>query len=289
MIEYPQQKQLPENYIRRKINEFLAEDMPDGDKTAEGIYQGEHLIRGIIEAEEDMVVAGLNLIPLLFEKCDIDYFYNEGDFIKKSVIIASIKCDASELLKKERVFLNLIQRMSGIATMTYRFVQIARPYGVKILDTRKTTPGLRLFEKYSVCVGGGYNHRMDLSSGILIKDNHIRAAGGVAEAITRIKSFNFNLPVEIEVENNSQIEEALKAGVDGFLLDNMSRRETIEAVELIRKYPGGDDIFIESSGGINLNNLKQYVDTGINAVSVGALTHSVKAADIHIEFEELIS
>ncbi len=289
MIEYPQQKQIPESYIRRKINEFLFEDMPHGDKTAEGIYQGQHIIRGIIEAEEDMVVAGLNLIPFFFEKCDIDYFYRDGDFVKKNVIITSVKCDASELLRKERVFLNLIQRMSGIASMTYKFVQIAKPYGVKILDTRKTTPGLRLFEKYAVCVGGGYNHRMDLSSGILIKDNHIRAAGSVTEAIERIKSFNFNLPVEIEVENENQIEEALKSGVDGFLLDNMNRQETIAAVKLIRGYPGGEDLFIESSGGINLDNLEKYVDTGINAISVGALTHSVKAADIHIEFEEIKS
>ena len=160
----------------------------------------------------------------------------------------------------------------------------AKPNNVKILDTRKTTPGLRIFEKYAVTAGGGYNHRLDLSSGILIKDNHIKAAVGVAKAIEKIKRMNYKLPIEIEAENLKQIKEGLKAGVEGFLLDNMKPEKIINCVKFIRSQPGGRDIFIEASGGITLKTLKGYVITGVNAISVGALTHSAKATNIHIEF-----
>jgi nicotinate-nucleotide pyrophosphorylase (carboxylating) len=181
--------------------------------------------------------------------------------------------------------LNLLQRLCGIATQTLDYAKIASPYGVKILDTRKTTPGLRLFEKYAVAVGGGFNHRLDLSSGILIKDNHIQAAGGIDAAVRKIRGGNHTLPVELEIDRIDQIHEGLAAGADGFLLDNMSPEECRKAVEMIRHSPGGGDIFIEASGGITLSALSDYVSTGVNAISVGALTHSVKAADIHIEFE----
>jgi len=285
MIAYPQLKELPEDYIRSKINEFLSEDMPESDKTTEGIYKGSNPIKAYIQAEEETVLSGCNTIPYFFDGCNCDVFYKDGSIVQKDEIIALISGDASDILKRERAFLNLFQRMCGIASMTSKYAAIAKLHNVKILDTRKTTPGLRLFEKYSVCNGGGFNHRLDLSSGILIKDNHIEAAGSIKKAISTIKEMNFSMPVELETENEEQIIEAMKYGVDGFLLDNMNRDETISAVKLIRGYPGGEDIFIESSGGITLNNLKDYVDTGINAISIGALTHSVKAAEIHMEFE----
>jgi nicotinate-nucleotide pyrophosphorylase (carboxylating) len=207
----------------------------------------------------------------------------DGERISNGSIIAEINGNAREILTKERIILNLIQRMSAIATLATKYVDIAKPFGVKVLDTRKTTPGLRLFEKYAVAVGGAYNHRLDLSSGILIKDNHIAASGSISNALNNIKSMNLNLPIEIEVENFAQISEALVIGVDGFLLDNMSPALTIEAVKLIRSSKNGESIFIESSGGINLETLPAYVSTGIHAVSIGALTHGVKSADIHIE------
>jgi nicotinate-nucleotide pyrophosphorylase (carboxylating) len=162
---------------------------------------------------------------------------------------------------------------------------MAAPYNVRILDTRKTIPGLRLFEKYAVTVGGGWNHRLDLSSGILIKDNHIQAAGGITNAVNKIRKKNYNLPIELEVENLKQIKEGLNAGVDGFLLDNMTPVNIRKCVSIIRSHPNGKTIFIEASGGITLKTLPDYVNTGIDAVSVGALTHSAKAANIHIEFE----
>ncbi len=287
MIEYPQQLHLPKDYLIRKANEFLAEDAPDGDKTTLGTVDSSIVSKAAIQAEEDLIFAGEALFDVFF---DTDTFtvkrnYSDGEKVQQGGIICEIAGPSAEILQKERVLLNIIQRLCGISTLTKKYVDIANPYNVKILDTRKTTPGLRLFEKYAVAVGGGYNHRLDLSSGILIKDNHIMAAGGVANAIEKLKRKGFGLPIELEVDNFSQIAEGIRAGADGFLLDNMSPEQTYEAVELIRSNPGGQDYFIESSGGITLDIIGEYARTGINAVSIGALTHSVAASEIHMEFE----
>jgi len=289
MIEYTQIRKLPEDYIIRKIKEFLDEDLPDGDITTESIFKKHHYsknhITAILQAEEDLIFAGEQLLPYFFDnKCEIKLFAQDGNTIKNNEVIAEINGLSDLILSRERVMLNLMQRLCGIATLTKKYSDIAKPYSVKILDTRKTTPGLRLFEKYAVTVGGGYNHRLDLSSGILIKDNHIKAAGGIKNAIELAKSNKKNLKVEIEVENLQEIKEALEVGVDGFLLDNMNPQKTKEMVNFIRSN-GNKEIFIESSGGINLENLKDYVTTGVNAISSGALTHSVKSSNIHLEFK----
>mgnify|MGYP001398308070 FL=1 len=180
--------------------------------------------------------------------------------------------------------LNLIQRLCGIATTTRQYVELADPFNVKILDTRKTTPGLRLFEKYAVAIGGAYNHRLNLSDGILIKDNHIIAAGSVTKAIEYARNSSISLPLELEVDNLDQIQEALLIGVDGFLLDNMYIDKIRSAVSIIRESNNGYDIFIEASGGITLDNIYPYLGTGINAISVGALTHRATSKDICLDF-----
>ena len=176
-----------------------------------------------------------------------------------------------------------MQRMSGIATVTSHYVEKLNGSGIYILDTRKTTPGLRYFEKYAVQCGGGTNHRFDLSSAVMIKDNHFACAGSISSAIELIIKSNINAPIEVEVDYIGQLDEVLKYPVDSILLDNFNRDMTIEAVKLIRekqlKY-----IVIESSGGINLNNITDYIGTGIDAISSGALTHSVKSADISLDF-----
>lgn len=287
MIEYPRYLSLPKDFIKNKVKEFLAEDAPRGDITSSAIFKNE-TVEAYIEVEEDLVFAGRDILECFFtdKYANIEVFVFDGEKIKKGSIIAKIKGSAFSILIRERVLLNLLQRLCGIATLTSKYVAIAQPYGVKILDTRKTTPGLRLFEKYAVACGGGYNHRLNLSSGILIKDNHIKTAGSVANAVNSIKTLDYGLPIELEVDTFEQINEGLHAGADGFLLDNMSPDKVKKAVELIRKSRNGENIFIEASGGINLDNLKDYVVTGINAVSVGALTHSIKSANIHIEFED---
>ena len=198
------------------------------------------------------------------------------------MIIGKIKGPAKEILKKERVMLNLIQRLSAISTKTDRITRKAKSHGIKILDTRKTTPGLRLFEKYAVKVGGGYNHRMDLSSGIMVKDNHIIAAGNIQKAIAKIKNCKTEAKIELEVDYLYQIKQGLENKVAGFLLDNMAPGKIKEAVKLIKRK--NKKIFIEASGGITEKSIELYLNTGIDAVSMGEITHSIKNIDIKLEF-----
>jgi len=285
LIQYPQQTELNGDYIRKKIEEFILEDLPSGDITTAGTVNNSSKSTAVIQAQDDLVFAGAMIVPYFFdESFNIEMLQQDGDFVKNGTILFKVSGKTSHILSVERVMLNLLQRLSGIATMTRKYVEIAKLYGVKILDTRKTTPGLRLFEKYAVTVGGGTNHRLDLSSGILIKDNHIKAAGSIKKAIEIIRQINYDKPVEVEVENFEELQEGLSAGADGFLLDNMSPEKIIKAVEIIRMFPNGEQLFVEASGGINLSNLKAYVSTGVNAISTGAITHSVKAANIHLEF-----
>lgn len=287
MILYEQHYKLKPDYVIEKIRQFLAEDMPDGDVTSEGTIDPKEIAVAELEAQQDITLAGIGLLKFFFnDDFKIDIRKTDAMPAKSGDLLAKISGSAIEILKIERTMLNLVQRLCGIATQTARYVEIAKPHGVHILDTRKTTPGLREFEKYAVSCGGGTNHRMNLSSGILIKDNHIESAGGISKAVSRLKSRQSSFPVEVEVENFDQIREGLEAGVDGFLLDNMSPDTTEQAVRIIRNYKNGEDIFIESSGGITLRTLGDYVRTGINAVSIGALTHSVKAAEMHLEFRK---
>ena len=284
-MEYTQHKQLSNEYIVAKIADFLAEDMPDGDKTTKDTIPERVTISAEIQSGEELVFAGEKIIPHCFgENCQTTLNHNDGDYLLNGDVIGVVTGPAREILSRERVMLNLIQRLCGIATLTLEYAEIANPFNVKILDTRKTTPGLRLFEKYAVAVGGGYNHRLNLSDGILIKDNHIIAAGSVTKAIESVRKAGAGLPLEIEVDNINQIREALEANVDGFLLDNMNPQTIKESVSLIRASENGNDIFIETSGGITLKNIQPYLETGIDAISIGALTHQAVSKDIRLNF-----
>lgn len=288
MISYKQHTDLSEEFIIRKLNEFLEEDIPEGDKTSIGTVPKDAEIIAEIQAVENMVFSGGPIVSAMFKKiAQVEISIEDGAEVNARDVIAKIQGNAIEILSRERVMLNLIQRMSGIASNVQKFTKLANPHNVWILDTRKTTPGLRQFEKYAVTCGGGRNHRFCLSDGILIKDNHLEAAGGVKPAIEMIKNKNFNLPLELEVDYLEQISEALEIGVDGFLLDNMTPEETIEAVEIIRNSPNGKDIFIEASGGMDYEKFQDYLETGINAISIGGLTHSVKSSDIRLEFKTI--
>ncbi|MCX6153110.1 MAG: carboxylating nicotinate-nucleotide diphosphorylase [Candidatus Kapabacteria bacterium] len=285
MIKYPSFLDLPEYYIKSKVSEFILEDAPFGDITTMGTIDKVQISTAEIQAEESMVFAGEKIIRhFLNENAEVEVFFKDGSYIENNEAIARISAVSSHILIRERILLNLLQRLCGIATLTRNYVDIAKPYGVKILDTRKTTPGLRLFEKYAVAVGGGSNHRLDLSSGILIKDNHIFASGGIKQAVEKMRISEINYGIEVEISNFTELKEALKAGVDGILLDNLSPDDTEKAVKIIRNYPKGDKIFIETSGGINLNNVEDYIASGIDGISIGGLTHSVKCSSIHLEF-----
>lgn len=286
MISYTQITKLPESYIKARIQEYFEEDFPTGDSTTDNLIDTKKSVFAYIQAEEDLVVAGTVVLPYFFsDEFKVEILKQDKSLAKKGDIIARVFGNSSEILTKERTLLNLMQRLCGVASLTKKYVDLAAPYNVKILDTRKTMPGMRLFDKYAVSCGGGQNHRLNLSSGILIKDNHIAAAGGVTNAVKQIGALVKTLKIELEVDDFSQLNEGLNAGIDGVLLDNMSPEKISEAVDIIRKHPLGKDIFIEASGGITLENIGGYLVTGIDAISIGAITHSVKNSNIHLEFE----
>ncbi len=277
--------------ISEEVIEFLRraleEDIHTVDITTESIIPPHKTSKAIIRAKSDMILAGLpfaeEIFRLLDPQVDIRRFFNDGNHIKEGETIVHILGNTRALLKGERVALNLLQRLSGIATLTSRFVDVVKGKDVKILDTRKTTPGMRYLEKYAVRMGGGYNHRFGLYDGIIIKDNHIRACGGIRESLKRIKD---NLPhhllkIEVEVKDLDELRIAIEQGVDVIMLDNMNIEEIKEAVTLIRK--SGRNILIEVSGNVNFENIKSIADTGVDLISIGMLTHSAPAVDISMK------
>ena len=281
-MNYQQIDNVPIEYIKNKIKEFLKEDIPGGDLTTDNIYNGQEIVEAKIQAGEQLIFCGKNIVMNTFDKsCKIKKISEDGEKHKKNQIIGIIVGPAIEILKKERVMLNLIQRLSSISTKTHQVAQKAKNYNIKILDTRKTTPGIRLFEKYAVKIGGGWNHRMDLSSGIMIKDNHIKAAGGIKKAIDKIRKKEKQFRIELEVDYCEQIEEGLKCSVDGFLLDNMRPEQVKKAVQIIKQK--NKNIFIEASGGITGKSLQGYLKTGVDAISMGEITHSAPNIDIRLE------
>ena len=285
MIAYTQYTKLDAEYVLERIRFFLEEDIPDGDKTTLGTVPPNKKVTAEIQAVESLVFSGNEVIPHCFDDDSaVHILVKDGDELMPGDIIGHVIGKAASILSRERVMLNLIQRLCGIATQTKVYAELAHPYGVKILDTRKTTPGLRLLEKYAVTCGGGYNHRSNLSDGVLIKDNHLKSVESVRVAVQNIRKLDTNLPIELEVDTFEQIHDGLAAGVDGFLLDNMHPNQIREAIQLIRNFAGGDSIFVEASGGITLDNLHGYLDTGVNAISIGALTHQIRSKDIRLEF-----
>lgn len=283
---YPQIDHLDKDIILLRLKLWLEEDIPTQDLTTEIFYNDNQFSEAYLETEEDIIFAGKQIVDSLHELSEspltINWNFGDGDFVPKQSSIFSIKAQTKFLLKVERTLINILQRLSGIATNTRQYVEIARPYGVRILDTRKTTPGLRIFEKYAVRCGGGYNHRLNLSEGILIKDNHIISAASVRKAIENAMMKYPTKFIEIEVENLSQLTEALAYQIDGILLDNFTPIQVANYVKIIRERK--PFTFIEASGGITLANLADYVTTGVDAISVGALTHSAKSVKLHLEF-----
>lgn len=271
-------------YVRERVAQFLAEDLPSGDTTTLLTVASETQAQAQIIANQEMVFAGAQVLAALFDKVTVSLHIEDGAAVPVGTVLASLQGPAQELLSRERVMLNLIQRLSGIATLTRRYTSLAAPPGFRLLDTRKTTPGLRLFEKYAVAVGGGHNHRLNLSHVAMIKDNHLVAAGGIAPALERIRAAGVG--IELEVDNLDQLNEALEiGGMDALLLDNMPPEIIREAVRRVRSHPqGGMGIFLEASGGITLDTLPNYLWTGVNGISIGSLTTQARNVDIKLEF-----
>ena len=270
----------PANY-RESVRRALAEDFGWGDVTTEATVLADARGRGTFLAKAPCVVAGLDVATEVFRQLDpamtISVRQPDGTFCDAGTVIAEIEGLARALLTAERTALNYLLRLSGIATVTRRYVDVAAGR-IVVLDTRKTTPGLRVLEKYAVRAGGGTNHRMALDDGILIKDNHIRLAGGVQAALERMRGAGVDMPIEIEVQSLAQLDEALAAGATRILADNLSLDDLREVVRRTRGRAQ-----VEVSGGVTLERLDAIAGTGAEFVSVGALTHSAPAADISLE------
>ena len=271
--------------VRDLILMAIEEDIGHGDITTESIIGSHVSSTAHLITKEEIVLAGLEIFSQVFFIIDnsikIENHCKDGDLVRSGNILSNISGHARSLLVSERVALNFLQRLSGIATITRKYVEAVKGYNVSIVDTRKTTPGWRILEKYAVRVGGGKNHRHDLGDGVLIKDNHIISAGGITRAVEMARRYSHHLlKIEIEIESLDQIEEALKSEVDVIMLDNMTPEMLQEGVKKI-----DGRALIEASGGISLESVVDVARTGVNLISVGKLTHSAPSVDIHLEFD----
>lgn len=273
------QNLLNEEPVRELIQRAFDEDLGSGDITTEAIVKEGSRSEAVWVSKEDGIIAGLGLAQAVYQKLDHeltwDPNYKDGDEIKRGSEIVELSGKSRALLSGERIALNFVQRLSGIATLTNRFVREISDYSTRILDTRKTVPGFRLLDKYAVKTGGAVNHRMGLFDLAMIKDNHIVAAGGIGSAVNMVREKNAGIRIEVETTSLVEVEEALSAGADIIMLDNMS----IELMKQAVRHIGGR-AETEASGNITLESVKQIAETGVDYISVGALTHSVKAFDI---------
>lgn len=267
--------------IDELIAKSFAEDFPYGDITSESLLAADAVLEAVLIAKENGMIAGLevfNRVYTLLGQVNCRFLCQDGAEVQQGQELGIITGNAINLLKGERTALNFIQRLSGIATLTRQYVNALAGSHIKLLDTRKTTPGLRYLEKYAVTVGGGHNHRFGLSDGILIKDNHIAAVGSIGEAVARVRSrYGAMRKIEVEVETLAMVDEALAAGADIIMLDNMELETMKKAVLVI-----GGKAVTECSGGISLQQLRQLGDIGVDFVSSGALTHSYSALDLSL-------
>lgn len=277
--------------VLANIGEFLAEDIGRGDITTQATVKEDVRGKGKFLAKEYLVICGLEVAEAVFfhldsQSSEIETTHSDGDEVEEGTVFGTLTGFADVLLTGERVALNLLQRMSGIATLTRQYVRAVEGTSAVIVDTRKTTPGLRLLEKYAVTVGGGKNHRMGLDDGVLIKDNHIALAGGITEAVSAAKNSVGHLhKIEVEITNWAQLREAIEAGADIIMLDNQSPEEAAKLVKMSRNL--NPNVLIEASGGMSLDRVRSYAEAGVDLISVGRLTHSARAVDISFKIQTI--
>ncbi len=276
---------MDKNLLHSMIRDFLREDVGRGDLTSESIFSDQEMGSARLVARGTFVVAGLECVAAEVFKVQNPAIIAfdpvpEGTLAHPGMSLLTVSGPVVDLLKAERVALNLLQRMSGIATLTASFVEKVKVYPVRITDTRKTTPGLRMLEKYAVRIGGGTNHRFNLADGVLIKDNHIAACGAIEEAVSRVRGqIPHTIRIEVETETLEQVEQCLQCGVDIIMLDNMSPEMMIKAVRLI-----AGRALVEASGGVSLETIEAIAMTGVDIISIGALTHSAPSCDIGMDW-----
>ena len=268
--------------VEENVKRALNEDLQYGDITTESVVLDHKIAKVDIIAKEKGVIAGTEVFKMVFKilgDVEVNFSVNDGEEVEKGQYFGQVSGDAKKILMGERVALNYMQRMCGIATLTREFVERLEGTKVKLLDTRKTTPNMRIFEKYAVKVGGGTNHRFGLNDGVMIKDNHIEAAGGIKNAVSLArKNSPFVRKIEVEVESIEQLNEALEAKADIIMLDNMDIKTLKEAVNLIN-----NRVEVEASGNVTLDNIREIAKTGVDFISTGSVTHSFKVLDISMK------
>lgn len=272
--------------LRKMLESFFIEDIGDNDITSHSIFPLEQIGSGVFIAKEDGIIAGLEIIQtayhLLDSNIEVSLHFADGAHVRQGEKIAEVFGPVRHILTGERVILNLLQRMSGIATLTNKCKFTLNDPSIQICDTRKTTPGLRMLEKYAVTVGGARNHRNGLYDGVMIKDNHISYSGSITKAVEKAReTVGHMVKIEVETENRNEVLEAVQAGADVIMFDNCQPHEVKEFAKLVPPH-----IVTEASGGININNLASYANTGVQYISLGALTHSFKALDISLQVKE---
>ena len=273
---------LDEANVSKLLDSAIAEDLGSGDITSQAVIPKNTFFQGIVVAREEMVCAGLPIMELVFAKfsdeiqCEINL--EDGIKVTEGTHLVKVQGPAIELLASERTAINILQHLSGIATLTRQYVKKIEGTGATLLDTRKTIPGLRELAKYATKVGGATNHRMRLDDGVLIKDNHVAVAGSVSEAVRRAKAKHVD-NIEVECDSLNEVAEALDAGANSILLDNMDAKACAKAVELV-----AGRVPTEASGNIDLNTIREIAETGVNFISVGRLTHSARATNIGLDW-----
>jgi nicotinate-nucleotide pyrophosphorylase (carboxylating) len=284
MVVATRARELDASAVERLVRSTLAEDVGLGDVTTEATVDAAATCEARLLLKEPGVVCGLPVAEAVFRALDPDVRFErlvaDGEALSETGAIARLSGSARAVLTGVRTALNFVGRLTGIATLTRRFVEAVAGTDCAILDTRKTTPGLRVLEKYAVRCGGGRNHRFGLDDGILVKDNHLRAAGGIRAAVDRLRAAGTELPIEVEAETHDDVREALAAGAHTILLDNMTPAAMREAVTLA----AGRALF-EASGGVSLETVREIAETGVDFVSVGALTHSARSLDVSLEVQ----
>jgi nicotinate-nucleotide pyrophosphorylase (carboxylating) len=272
---------------KKRIEQFLLEDVGSGDLSTDLVFGKEVMGRGVFTVKEDGIICGLDMIALTYEaygdsSVEVKLYKKDGDSVKKGEKIAEVYGAVATLLPCERIALNLMQLMSGVATMTKKYVDTLGDDSIRVCDTRKTYPGLRIFEKYAVRCGGGYNHRYALYDGVMLKDNHIAFAGGIDKAVASVKSqLGHMVKIEVETETREQVIQAVEAGADVIMFDNRKPEEIKELQKLVPSH-----IITEASGGIRLDTIASFAGCGVNYISVGALTNGVKPLDISFNSTE---
>lgn len=277
-----------QNELLKLIKASLKEDIGKGDITGKNIPNKNRIVKGRIVSKSKGILAGIKIVEKIFKEIDKDLvFYplkKDGDILNKSDVIAKVEGKAESLFLCERTVLNFLQHLSGIATLVRKYVDLVEGTNVKIYDTRKTLPNLRLIEKYAVRVGGGYNHRFGLYDGILIKKNHLKVAGSIKNAVSSIrKKISKNIKIEVEASNIKEVKEAIESKVDIIMLDNMKLKEIKKAVNL--KNSLDESILIEVSGGVNFKNVKKIANSGVDRISIGLITNSSQVLDASFELE----